>query len=306
MTQSRIIFSTVEYQYFANRLAALTQYAAGVIEVKTFPDGERYHRIVDSVYNRDVILVGGATNDSETLEVYDLACALVKQGASRLTIVMPYYAYSTMERAVQEGEVVKGKTRARLFSAIPLAPLGNRILLFDLHSEGLPYYFEGGIVPVHLYGKTLVREACHRIAGDSFILACTDAGRAKWVESLANDMKVEAAFVFKQRLSGTETRITGVSASVEGQNVIIYDDMIRTGGSLIQAAKAYRDAGATHISAVATHGVLPGESVEKLRASSLFDEVIVTDSHPNALQLADGFLHVHSAAPVYADFLLAE
>ena len=77
------------------------------------------------------------------------------------------------------------------------------------------------------------------------MLACTDAGRAKWVESLANEMGVPASFVFKRRLDGSETEVTGVSAQTSpASSVVIYDDMIRTGGSLIAAARAYRDAGA--------------------------------------------------------------
>lgn len=304
LEQKPVLFGTQSYQYMSQRVAAITGFEPGLVEVKQFPDGERYQRLLTRVDDRDVVLLGGAVNDIDTLELYDLACALIMHGALRLTLVLPYYAYSTMERAVHPGEVVTARTRARLFSAIPLAPMGNRIALFDLHSEGLPYYFEGGIVPVHLYGKSLVKEACHRMAGHDFVLACTDAGRAKWVESLANDMEVEAAFVFKQRLSGSETRITGVSASVEGRHVIIYDDMIRTGGSLLQAAKAYKDAGALRLSAIATHGVLPGESLEKIKAAGLFDQVVVTDSHPRALQLAGSFLHVHSMAPLVSEYLL--
>ena len=95
------------------------------------------------------------------------------------------------------------------------------------------------------------------------MLASTDAGRAKWVESLAKDLQVDAAFVYKRRTSGSETEITGVSANVAGQRVVIYDDMIRTGGSLLNAAQVYRDAGAVAIDAIATHGVFPGDSLEK-------------------------------------------
>ncbi len=298
-----LLFSIRSYSDLSGKISADAGLPLAKVEVKEFPDGERYQRILDKVQNQDVVLLGGTITDADTLEFYDLASTIVKQGARSLTLLVPYFAYSTMERAVLPGEVVTAKTRAQLISSIPLARNGNQIAMLDLHTEGLPHYFEGGITTYHLYGKKVVTEACHKLGGTDFVLACTDAGRAKWVESLANDMGVQAAFVFKQRLSGDETRITGVSADVQGKTVIIYDDMIRTGGSLIQAANAYKNAGAKTIAAVSTHGVLPGKSEQKLQDSGLFQTIVVTDSHPNALRLKSDFLKVETVAGIFSDFL---
>ncbi len=90
--------------------------------------------------------------------------------------------------------------------------------------------------------------------GKEFVLGSTDAGRAKWVESLAQDLHVMPAFCYKQRLSGSETRITGVNANVGGKFVVLYDDMVRTGGSVVEAARTYMEAGATGVGVVTTHG----------------------------------------------------
>jgi ribose-phosphate pyrophosphokinase len=298
-----VVFSTRSYGYFAADLCRLGGFAGGEIEVKSFPDGERYQRVVTPVEDRSVVLVGGTISDADTLELYDLACAIVKFGARRLTLVIPYFGYSTMERATKWGEVVTAKTRARLLSAIPLAHSGNRVLLLDLHSEGIPYYFEGGLTPTHVYGKPLILEAARELGGEDFVIASTDAGRAKWVESLANDLRVPAAFVLKRRVSGSETRLTAVSAAVEGKAVIIYDDMIRTGGSLIQAARAYREAGAKSLYAVTTHGLFPAESLAKIRAAGLFERVVATDSHPRARELRSEFLTVLSGASLFTSHL---
>jgi ribose-phosphate pyrophosphokinase len=298
-----IIFATSSYGYLQDHLCHLANLQAGHVERRHFPDGERYQRILDDALERDVILLGGTIDDTATLELFDLACALVRSGARTLTLVIPYFGYSTMERAVKPGEVVTAKNRARLLSAIPAAGLGNRILMLDLHAEGLPYYFEGDTRPVHVYAKPVIMQAARRLGGDDFVLACTDAGRAKWVESLANDLGVPASFVYKRRLSGEATEITAVSAQVQDKTVIIYDDMIRTGGSLINAAKAYRSAGATSIAAIATHALLPGDSLQKLKASGLFTAVVCTDSHPRALELADGFFQVESIAGLLASNL---
>ncbi len=280
-----LVFSIPEYAYLQADLCRLGGYEPGQLDIKTFPDGERYLRIASDVVGREVMLIGGTIDDRATLTLYDLACGIVKYGARRLTLVVPYYAYSTMERAVKPGEVVTAKTRARLISAIPPASYGNRIVLLDLHSEGIPHYFEGEITAVHVYGKPIVGEVARRIGGDDFVLACTDAGRAKWVESLAHDLHVTPAFVFKRRLDGSTTEVAAVSAQVQGREVVIYDDMIRTGGSLIGAAKAYQVAGASGLSVITTHCLMPDDALTRLQDSGLFHHIVASDSHPRAREL---------------------
>jgi ribose-phosphate pyrophosphokinase len=299
-----LLFSTQRYEYLKEKLLTNGLFGNGKIDRKVFPDGEHYLRIQTPVNQEDVVLIGGTISDADTLELYDLANGFVKYGARSLTIIIPYFSYSTMERAVQDGEIVTAKTRAMLFSSIPNATYGNRIVLMDLHSEGIPHYFEGGIRPVHLYCKDLIKEAATELYGHNFILASTDAGRAKWVESLANDMGVEAAFIFKKRMSGNETKITGINADVQGRNVIIYDDMIRTGGSLLQAAAAYKAAGAARLSVITTHGIFAKNSFQRLVDSQLFDMIYCTDSHPNALNIEHKQLKIKSIAPILQKYLL--
>ncbi len=297
-----LVYSTASYEYLARSVVDLGGWQLGVVARKEFPDGEHYQRVETDCADRDVVLIGGTVTDRDTLELYDLACGLVTEGAYRLRLVIPFFGYSTMERAVRPGEVVTAKNRARLLSSIPAAAAGNQVFLLDLHVSAVAHYFEGGIRPVHVYGKPIVMAAARRLGGDDFVLACTDAGRAKWVESLANDLGVPAAFVYKRRTSGDSTEVTGVSAQVAGKRVIIYDDMIRTGGSLCSAARAYREAGAASIDAIATHGVFPGESVAKIAATGLFGTIVVTDSHPRALgQVAP--VEVASVADILVEHL---
>lgn len=291
-----LVLAIPEYAYLQEELCALGGFEAGAVEVKLFPDGERYLRIDTPVDGRDIILVGGTISDAATLTLYDLASAAVKYGARQLTLVVPYFAYATMERAVRAGEVVTAKTRARLLSTIPPACYGNRVVLLDLHSEGIPHYFEGDLTAVHVYGKPIIREVARRLGGDDFVLACTDAGRAKWVESLANDMGVMPAFVYKRRLSGSETAVAAVNAQVAGRRVIIYDDMIRTGSSLLGAARAYRDAGASSLAVITTHGLFPGDAFDRIHGSGLFTDIVCTNSHPRPLALRDRGLQVESVA----------
>jgi len=299
-----IVFATEAYGYLARAVAAQTGWEIGAITRKTFPDGEHYLRIDSDPTDRDAVLIAGTIDDAATLELYDLACGLVTGGAYRLSVVIPFFGYSTMERSVKLGEIVTAKTRARLLSSIPMASRGTQVFLLDLHVAAVAHYFEGGIRPIHMYGKSLVTAAARRLGGDDFVLACTDAGRAKWVESLANDLNVAAAFVYKRRHDDA-TEVTGVSAQVSGKRVVIYDDMIRTGGSLLNAARAYRDSGAVAIDAIATHGLFPGDSLAKLEASGLLGRIVVTDSHPRAVALQSAFLEVDSTATLLTEHLIS-
>jgi ribose-phosphate pyrophosphokinase len=301
--QKPLLFATESYSYLKKKL--LTQgFDDGQLEIKRFPDGERYMRINTDVDHRHVVILGGTISDGDTLEIYDLASAAVKYGAESLTLAIPYFGYSTMERAIKYGEVVTAKTRATLLSSIPRTSQGNKVVLIDLHTEGLPHYFESGIRPVHLYSKPVIIEACKNLYGQDFILASTDAGRAKWVESLANDLHVNAAFIFKRRISGTETQVAGINADVKGKRVIIYDDMIRTGGSILSAAQAYLNAGATEISVITTHGIFVGESLHKMKASGIIKKIICTDTHPNTYLIQDPFLEVKTISGLLGQKLL--
>ncbi|MEM9555372.1 MAG: ribose-phosphate diphosphokinase [Acidobacteriota bacterium] len=297
-----LLFATPRYRPLAAAMLELGVLDEGTLDVRTFPDGEWYQRLVTPVAGRRVALLGGTIDDAAAMRLYDLACAAAEGGALALSLVVPYYGYSTMERATKPGEVVTAKSRARLLSSVPLAHHGNEVLLLDLHTAGLPHYFEGPITPVHLSARAVVLRAAQRLTADNrFVLGSVDTGRAKQVESLALELGAGVAFVFKRRVDGDTTRVAAVSAAVDGQTVLIYDDMIRTGGSLLGAARAYRDAGARRIAAIATHGVLPGDALARLRASKLFDEVVVTDSHPRARELEAehrGFLTVESIAPL--------
>jgi ribose-phosphate pyrophosphokinase len=300
----RIIFATQRYQYLKDKLLTLVpEWEEGTLDIRDFPDGEHYHRIDSTVANKEVIVLGGTIDDKETLELFDIAHGCIQQGAYAINIVIPFFGYSTMERAVKPGEIVKAKTRALLFSALPPTAKGNKVLMIDLHVDGITYYFESGIRPVHLYGKDLVKEAALELAdGRPFVLASTDAGRAKWVESLANDLHVPAAFVFKRRISGEETHITAISADVQDKLVIIYDDMIRTGGSLLHAAKAYLDAGASEIAVITTHGIFAGNGFNKIKQSGIIKKVVSTDTHPNVLSIQDDMLIIKSVDKIIADY----
>src|SRR5687767_10106048 len=182
----RFLVSIESYAYLEGPLAAALDVEVATVERKRFPDGERYLRLAEDVRGADVILLGGTPTDLDCLELYDLGFAISRAGARSLSIVIPYFGYATMERAVLPGEVVTAQTRARLISAIPSCEGGTRVLLFDLPTDGIEFYFRASHVTHHLYGAPIITSLVPRAMGDRpYVLRATDAGRAKWVQSLA-------------------------------------------------------------------------------------------------------------------------
>jgi ribose-phosphate pyrophosphokinase len=302
---SVLLVSTVSSEPFARRLADHLGVPLSGVERRQFPDGERYLRfeLADrfGLLDRDVVIVGATDTAASLDDVFRLGSEAGLCGARSLTLVVPYFGYSTMERAVRPGEVVTAEVIARQLSGIPRAARGNRVLLMDLHSAGIAHYFERGTVALELYAEPKIITAVRGLNLPRPCLASTDMGRAKWVEALANKLGAPIALIHKQRLSGSETRVSAVVGDVAGRNVVIYDDMIRTGGSLLQAADAYFKAGAASVHAAATHLVLPEGTVERLEASPLA-KVIGTDTHPNH-RLVEGRprFEVVSVADLFAD-----
>src|SRR6478609_2583332 len=162
----RLLFTIPAYGYLEPAFLAAGDFERGEIERKTFPDGERYLRIVSDLWGRDVVLVGGTPTDSDWLEVFDLACGIARGGARSLSIVMPYFGYSTMERAVKQGEVVVAKSRARLLSSIPSPEGGTHLFLFDLHTDGIEFYLDDRVLTRHVYGAPIITKKIQERMGD--------------------------------------------------------------------------------------------------------------------------------------------
>jgi ribose-phosphate pyrophosphokinase len=298
-----LLLTIPSYADLAARIAGAGRFEPAPVERRRFPDGESYQRLEVDPRGREVVLVAGTTTDQDTLLAYDLASAAVRYGAQRLTWVCPFFGHSTMERATRPGEVVTAKTRARLISAVPRAALGNDVLLVDLHAAGIPHYFGDGVNAFHLYAKPLHLIAARALGGPDLVLAAPDTGRAAWVASLAQDLGAPTAFVTKRRASGSETHVTSVTADVEGKTVVMYDDMVRTGSTLIEAARTFRSRGARSVHAVTTHLVLPGDALDRLRAPGALDGLAGTDTHPRAREVEGQGVQVRSVAPLIAAWL---
>ena len=299
------LISSKKYEYLKQNILKQNDCFNDIlIETETFPDGEHYWKIInqEQLRHKPAVYIAGTVDDESIFELYNIASTLVREQCSSLHIVIPYFGYSTMERAVKDGEIVTAKNIANLISSIPQAPLGNFVYMMDLHSLGTQYYFESTIHPVHLTSCNIVKDIISQF-GKDVVLASTDMGRAKWIEKMGNDLHIETAYIMKKRLSGSKTEVVALNAEVKNKNIVIFDDMIRSGTSLIHAVEAYKNAGANDIYVVTVHGIFVSGAIEKLKNCGLIKAVYCTNSHVNTQKINDDFIKVYDISPLLAEYL---
>ncbi|MCM1324607.1 MAG: ribose-phosphate diphosphokinase [Acetobacter sp.] len=296
------LLSSVGYGYLKRALLESGEFNDVEIETKVFPDGEHYFRIIkpEQISGKPAVYICGTVDDAAIMEAYNLCCTLVREGCSSLHLVLPYFGYSTMERAIKTGEVVSAKNIARLFSSVPVSAMGNFIYMVDLHSLGTQYYFEQNIHPVHLTTEPVIDKmiADIRATDGEVVLASADMGRAKWIEKMSNRLGIGGAYIMKKRISGSETVVEALNADVQGKNVIIFDDMIRSGSSIINAAQAYKSIGAKDIYVACVHGVFVDGAIDKLKNSGVIKAVYCTNTHAKTQLLNDDFVKVYDMSEV--------
>ncbi|KAA6389409.1 MAG: ribose-phosphate diphosphokinase [Streblomastix strix] len=224
----------------------------------------------DIFLGKDCIYVSSLLNDTDFFDLFRVASTLSAIGTRSRIFVIPFLGYSTMERAVNPGEIVSCKTNIRLLSSLPSHGHGNTFLFFDLHTSGIIHYFEGNTVRAELDGKECLLNAIKHIGIDKNkpVFASADLGRPKHVEWFASQFGTEIALIRKTR-SFQSTEVQDVVGDVEGRRVVIYDDMTRGGGTLLKAAKEYKKKNSLSVSAVLSHCALTNiEVANDIRKSS--------------------------------------
>ncbi len=296
-----LVFSTKSYDYLAQEIVKLKKLSLGGVERKRFPDEEIYLRITDDIAGKDILLIAGTCTDTDTLELIELSFQFVSLGCARLVVFIPYYAYGTMERGSQRGEIVRAKTRARILSLIPQALRGTEVFLFEPHTEGLPYYFENGHRARSVSAEsTLTKFVKSRLIKDKeLILASVDFGKAKLVHRIAKTLDLEAIYCGKIRKQGSKVETFTEKFDVRGKKVLLIDDMVRTGSSLAAAAKNLRQSGAKEVEALVVHApVKPTKAIAGLK------RITFSNSHPNSMIKTTSRTARYSIATIICDSLL--
>ncbi len=244
------------------------------VEVGRFSDGEIRVRIDDNIRGTDVFIIQPtfppADNLLELLIIMD-ACA--RASAKRITSVIPYYGYARQDRKDQPRVPITAKLVANLITVAG----AHRVLALELHAAQIQGFFD--IQVDNLFAIPVLLEYISDTEFTNLTVVSPDVGGIKMGRAFAKRMNAKLAIVDKRRTATDKSELMSIIGDVDGNDIIILDDMISTAGTITQAAEALRKAGARKIIAAATHAVLSGEAPERLERS-VIEEVVVTNSVP--------------------------
>ena len=267
--------------------------------MRRFADGEINVKIEDSMRGHDVFVIQPTCPpvNEHLIELFIILDALRRASAGRVTAVIPYYGYARKERKTQPREPITAKLVANF---ITLAG-ADRLLLLDLHAEAIEGFFD---VPTdHLSPFRIFAEHLRDLNLHNLTVVAPDAGGGRRAEAVANQLQAPIAFGYKRRPEEDQSEVIAVSGDVKGRDCVIVEDIITTGGTISKLAESLRSQGATKVLVAATHPVLTGNAVDRLRKAKI-DEVIVTDSVPIAPENLGPPITVLSVAPLLAETII--
>jgi ribose-phosphate pyrophosphokinase len=303
------LFALSESRPFAERVATELGLGLSEIEERVFPDGEFQNRPLVSLRGRDVYVIqslhaGPDVSLSDKLvRLLVLLATLRDNGAQRVTAVIPYLAFARQDRQVHPRDPLALRTLALLLEAAG----ADAVVTVDVHNiAAFQNAFRCQAINLEA-APDLVRKGIEIGVGDPVAIVSPDLGGAKRAQRFGESLKsirgesVSLAYVEKQRLDG-ELEGTQFAGDVQGAHVLIVDDMISTGSTIVRAAKACRERGASRIHAFATHGLFSGNAADKLMQAGL-EKIVVSNSVP-PFRLsgtpAEQLLDIVDVAPLFA------
>lgn len=265
--------------------------------VGRFSEGEISVRIKDNIRGKDVFIVQPTcppVNDN-LMEALIMVDAARRASADRITVVLPYYGYARQDRKDQPRVPITAKLVANLI----VAAGANRVLTMDLHANQVQGFFD---IPVdHLYAINVLSEYFKEKKIDDLVVVSPDVGGIKMARAYAKRLNAPLAIVDKRRMTPESTEVMHILGEVGGKNVVMVDDMIATGGSLVEAVTALKKFGAKGIYAAASHGVLSGPAKDRIRDCKDLLEVVITNSIPLKDAEKNPKIKQLSIAPLLAD-----
>lgn len=292
-----ILFAGAGNPALARAVAADLGMELGSCRVEQFPDGETSVHLGESVRGKDVYLLQPTcppVNDN-AMQLLIFADAFRRAAAGRIHAVLPYYGYARSDKRTGRREPITASLVALLMREAGI----DHVITVDLHTTQIEGFFPGPFDTLTAV-PTLCAGLKPELPADTVVVS-PDAGRVKLATEYAERLNVPLAVLHKRRESGSETRVTHLVGEVRGRTCLIIDDMISTGGTLVESVAALRDAGAAGFLVAATHGLLLDGAVDRLRAAGV-TRLCVTDTVPAPAD-GGGILHVVSVAPLLAGAL---
>lgn len=290
------IFSGRSNLSLAEGIAKYLGKPLGKIEIVEFKDGEIYVKFHETIRGSDVFIIQSTNPPAKNyLELFLMIDAARRASAKRITAVIPYYGYARQDRK----NTPRVALSAKLFANMVTVAGANRVMAMDLHSPQIQGFFD---LPVdHLYSSMVLLDYLSKKEYlKNAVVMAPDIGGIKMARAYARRLDLELAVIDKRRESANKSEVMNVIGDIEGKVVIMLDDLIDTAGTLINAAGAAMERGATTVYAMATHPVLSDSALERIEESAI-QKLIVTDTIP----LPEGYkstkLEIVSVANIFGE-----
>ncbi|MDD3295840.1 MAG: ribose-phosphate pyrophosphokinase [Candidatus Omnitrophica bacterium] len=291
-----VVFSGQANPALAGNICKSLKVAPGNINSMRFSDGEVRVEVGENVRGKDVFVIQPTCPpvNENLMELLVMLDALRRASASRITAVMPYFGYARQDRKDQPRVPITAKLVANILTSAG----ADRILTLDLHAGQIQGFFD---IPLdHLYAINAFVAYFKRIKMNDLVVVSPDVGGIKMARSYAKRFHAGLAIVDKRRNSPESIDVMHILGEVKGKNVIMVDDIIATGSSIVEAAKALKRAGAKKIFAAITHGILSGNAVSKVNKSEI-DSLVITDSIPLVKDKRSKKIKVISVGSLFAE-----
>lgn len=275
MSNNMRIFTGNANPALAQAIADRLKIPLGKAHVGRFSDGEIQVEILENVRGKDVFIVQSTcapTNDN-LMELLVIADALRRASANSITAVVPYFGYARQDRRVRSARVpITAKVVADMMTTVGI----SRLVTVDLHADQIQGFF---YIPVdNVYASSALLADLESNGKEPMIVVSPDVGgvvRARAIAKRLHD--AELAIIDKRRQKANESQVMNIIGDVSGKSCIIVDDMVDTAGTLCNAARALKEAGAKRVLAYCTHPILSGPAVDNINQSEI-DELVVTDT----------------------------
>ena len=245
--------------------------------IRKFADGEIYIEINENIRGNSIFIVQSISSpaNDNLMELLLSIDALKRSSAKNITAVIPYFGYARQDRKV----VPRTSISAKLVSNLITKAGADRVVTVDLHAGQIQGFFD---IPVDNLFSTPIfaRHARKKIKSKKIICVAPDVGGTERARALGKLLNVGLAIVDKRRPKPGQSQVMNVIGDVKGQTCIIVDDIIDSGGTIVNAAKALKSRGAKDVYVYITHGVLSGDAIKKIK-SSVIKNLVITDTIDN-------------------------
>ena len=266
--------------------------------IKRFPDNEIYVEINENIRGNSIFVVQSTSNpvNDNLMELLICIDALRRSSAKNITAVIPYFGYARQDRKV----VPRTAISAKLVSNLITDAGANRILSVDLHAGQIQGFFD---IPVdNLFATPIfARHIKKNIKTSNLICVAPDVGGVERTRALSRRINVSIAIIDKRRPAPGKSEVMNIVGNVKNKICVIVDDIIDSGGTIVNAAKALKDKGAKEIYVYITHAVLSGSAVDKIKGSQI-KKLIITDTIDNSKKIKTSKkIEVISFAPMISE-----